>query len=276
LGVTISGLPSAPSGRPGAAITPEEASLNGGCGVIGAGTLAVTGMAGGIAGNCTVAASSGGLILGSVLVVGNAGGRDECEIGSRSGGASIFPLVRNTFALLGATMTLDGPSVLVELTGVVGGASGTPGFGMERVSGIPGSFGVAGRACGMPGSAWVAKVADSGVVLEAAGEPVTGGAAALTWAGCGRGTDEGRVTVGIGLVTAVDHAGATGDCGTGVGPAGLICSVVAAEILGRGPILVEAGLSGRGGRLIRNVCRFGAFGSCGASAIVRFLFTEIP
>jgi hypothetical protein len=38
-------------------------------------------------------------------------------------------------------------------------------------------------------------------------------------------------------------------------------SVVAAEILGRGVILVEAGFSGRGGRLIRNVSRFGAFGS---------------
>jgi hypothetical protein len=40
-------------------------------------------------------------------------------------------------------------------------------------------------------------------------------------------------------------------------------NVVAAEILGRaaGAIFVDAGLSGRGGKLIRNVSRFGALGS---------------
>lgn len=63
---------------------------------------------------------------------------------------------------------------------------------------------------------------------------------------------------GIGLVTAVDHAGAAG---LPVWPAGLIGSVVAAEIFGRGVIFVEAGLRGRGGRLIRKVSRLGTFGS---------------
>lgn len=71
-------------------------------------------------------------------------------------------------------------------------------------------------------------------------------------------------TLGMGLVTAVDHAGGT--LVTGVGSNWLdvvIGSVVAAETFGRGVgvIFVEAGLSGRGGRLMRRVSRLGAFGS---------------
>ena len=174
-------------------------------------------------------------------------------------------------------MTLGAPCKLpvVEVSGGAGGASGTPGFGMERVGGLAGAEDCAGNGGGMLGSAVVAKVAPRGVVLTLEGEPVSGGAADLISAGAGSGTEAGRVTVGIGLVTAVDQAGATDDCGTGVGPDVLIGSVVAAEILGRGAILVDEGFSGRGGRLIRKVCRLGAFGSCGASAIVRILFTEI-
>lgn len=80
-------------------------------------------------------------------------------------------------------------------------------------------------------------------------------------------TPEGGLEIfAIGFVTAVDHAGFAGGVdkllGGGVErAAGLIGKVVAAEILGRGVIFVEAGLRGRGGRLIRNVSRFGAFGS---------------
>jgi hypothetical protein len=74
--------------------------------------------------------------------------------------------------------------------------------------------------------------------------------------------------LGIGLVTAVDQAGGTFETGTGVGSSWLdVCigSVLAAETFGRGVgfglIFDEAGLSGRGGRLMRSVSRFGALGS---------------
>jgi len=57
-------------------------------------------------------------------------------------------------------------------------------------------------------------------------------------------------------------------------------SVLAAETLGRGGpvILAEAGLRGLGGRLMRNVSRFGAFGSepSGvAESAIFFLFIVI-
>jgi hypothetical protein len=68
----------------------------------------------------------------------------------------------------------------------------------------------------------------------------------------------------MGLVTAVDQAGATLVLGTGSNWLDVcIGSVVAAETFGRGVgvIFAEAGLRGRGGRLIRSVSRLGAFGS---------------
>ena len=98
------------------------------------------------------------------------------------------------------------------------------------------------------------------MVLALGGAPVKGGAE-------GRG---GRALVGcldalgIGLVTAVDQAGGTDDVGVRSNcDVGFIGSVVAAETLGRGAgaILVDAGFSGRGGRLMRSVSRFGALGS---------------
>jgi hypothetical protein len=95
----------------------------------------------------------------------------------------------------------------------------------------------------------------SGVVFALAGAPETGGAADFE----GMVPEGGLDTLGIGLVTAADHAGApAGACSRP--PDGVKGKVVAAEILGRaaGAILVDAGLSGRGGRLIRNVSRFGA------------------
>jgi hypothetical protein len=110
-----------------------------------------------------------------------------------------------------------------------------------------------------------------GVVLELGGAPVIGGAEGLGGREANPGGFEGslgmppeggRERVGMGLVTAVDHAGFI------VGVAipwelaeGLMGRVVAAEIFGRGVILVEAGLRGRGGRLIRKVSRLGAFES---------------
>ncbi len=100
-----------------------------------------------------------------------------------------------------------------------------------------------------------------------------GGAAGRT----GRAPEAGlAVILGIGLVTAVDHAGAAaGETGvSSICPLTCMGRVVAAEMFGRGAgaILAEAGLSGRGGRLIRNVSRFGALGSgfgVAESAIIR-------
>jgi hypothetical protein len=102
--------------------------------------------------------------------------------------------------------------------------------------------------------------------LAEAGEPVMGGAPGriCAWAG---GTWGSRDMLGIGLVTAVDHAGGTLCGGTGAIAeggrieAGFIGNVVAAERFGRGVIHVEAGLSGRGGRLMRSVSRLGGFDS---------------
>jgi hypothetical protein len=91
-----------------------------------------------------------------------------------------------------------------------------------------------------------------------------GGAAGLG-GGCGVRLDEDFTAVlGIGLVTAVDHAGGTFDAGAGtIWLEVVIGSVVAAETFGRGAgaIFADIGLRGRGGRLMRRVSRLGAFGS---------------
>jgi len=99
-----------------------------------------------------------------------------------------------------------------------------------------------------------------GIVLALEGAPAAGNAEGFG----GSGTEDGFEMLGIGLVTAVDQAG--GILGTGASSnwseavRGL---VVAAEMLGRGAgmILEEAGLSGLGGRLMRNVSRLDALGS---------------
>jgi hypothetical protein len=102
-----------------------------------------------------------------------------------------------------------------------------------------------------------------GVVFALAGEPLKGGADGL---GGGGGVALGEIfeTLGMGLVTAVDHAGGTFVTGAGsIWEEVLIGSVVAAEMFGRGVgvIFPDAGFRGRGGRLMRSVSRFGAFGS---------------
>jgi len=109
--------------------------------------------------------------------------------------------------------------------------------------------------------------------LACGGAPVNGGAEGF----CVNVPDGGRRELGIGFVTAVDHAGVPPVWGVGSREVeALIGNVVAAEMLGRGAgtILVDAGFSGRGGRLMRNVSRFGAFGSGAESAII-FLFIVI-
>lgn len=113
-------------------------------------------------------------------------------------------------------------------------------------------------------------------VLALGGAPVSGGARAL--GSCGIAPEGGRATLGIGFVTAVDQAGAVGACGTAVKLGGCIGIVVAAEILGRGVIFVDAGLRGLGGRLIRRVSLFGRLmsdllggGGAAESAIMLFI-----
>jgi hypothetical protein len=101
------------------------------------------------------------------------------------------------------------------------------------------------------------------VVFAVAGAPVSGGAMGLGGGVCVR-LGGSFATLGIGLVTAVDQAGGVLVAGAGSRlPEVRMGSVVAPEMLGRGVgvIFAEAGLSGRGGRLMRRVSRFGAFGS---------------
>ena len=127
----------------------------------------------------------------------------------------------------------------------------TPGLAITRVMGWT-AVGTLGRAT--EGGFFGRK---SGVVLEPGGAPVSGGAFGGS---CGTAPEGARDKFGIGLVTAVDQAG--GVVGIGVGSdVPVIGSVVAAEIFGRGVIFVDAGLSGRGGKLMRRVSRCGACGS---------------
>jgi hypothetical protein len=103
----------------------------------------------------------------------------------------------------------------------------------------------------------------SGVVFALAGDPVSGGAEGFG-GGWGVTAEVSFATVGMGLVTAVDQAGGTFVTGAGSNWLEVVIgSVVAAETFGRGVgvIFCEAGLRGRGGRLMRRVSRLGAFGS---------------
>jgi collagen type I alpha len=243
-------------------------------GVIGVGGLAkalgigggVTGTGGGVASTGGLARTTGaggigveGVTVGSVCVAGSAGGRALWEIGSSNSPSSTLPLCTKTFALGFATTTRGGAVILPE----------------GDVAGAPVSGGAAGAAVPLlaprtwEGAASGLRCGKSGVVFAAGGAPVSGGAAGL-WGGSAVGAgamepDGGRETVLIGLVTAVDHAGGTLEIGAGVIPgeriaAGFIGRVVAAEIFGRGAgMVVEAGLSGRGGNAMRRVSRFGGF-----------------
>ena len=135
----------------------------------------------------------------------------------------------------------------------VGGAEALGGGGVAPKLGTPPDGGLGGKR---------------GVVLAVGGEPVSGGAdgrAAGVSEGVGAGGFGAREIVGIGLVTAVDHAGGTFDTGAGSNWLDVVFmgSVVAADMfgLGVGGIFPVAGRSGRGGKLIRRVSRFGVFAS---------------
>jgi hypothetical protein len=207
---------------------------------------------------------AGAVTVGSVCVAGSAGGLAWWEIGSRRSPSSTFPLWTKTFARGFATTTRGGAVILPE-----GEAAGAP------VTGGALGGAIAPLADGLEGAEPSGlRCGKSGVVLAAGGAPVSGGAAGRCGTGGGDCTeaagagamepDGGREMLAIGLVTAVDQAGGTLEMGAGVVPggrmaAGFIGRVVAAEIFGRGGIELEAGLSGRGGKLMRSVSRFGGF-----------------
>jgi hypothetical protein len=101
-----------------------------------------------------------------------------------------------------------------------------------------------------------------GFVFALAGEPVRGGAEGFG-GGWGVTLEESFEALGMGLVTAVDQAGGTFVTGASSNwPEVVIGSVDGAETFGRGAgvIFADAGLRGRGGRLMRRVSRLGAFG----------------
>jgi hypothetical protein len=199
---------------------------------------------------------------GSGCVEGSAGGRERCGIGSRSDGISTFPLETKTFACGFATITRGGGAtmrpdfVCNSAAGSAAGVAGATGGGVWIAGGIGGG----GRTAPSGGTGCDGFWGKSGVVFALEGAPVTGGAEGRGAEGVWAGVFE---MLGIGLVTAVDQAGGTFETGAGSSwPEVVIGSVVAAETLGRcGVILAEAGLSGRGGRLIRSVSRLGALGS---------------
>jgi hypothetical protein len=203
----------------------------------------------------------------SCCVEGKEGGLERCGTVSTPSGTSIRPLFTKTLALGLATMTRgcgratrpdsDFNSVATG-SGVTGwGAGGTrgarAGAGAGALLMLSGATSWDGGFCGK-----------RGVVLALAGEPLMGGADGFC--GGGGGVELGATfeMLGMGLVTAVDQAGGTFVTGAGsIWLDVLIGSVVAAEMLGRGVgmIFPDAGLSGRGGRLMRSVSRFGAFES---------------
>jgi len=262
-------------------------------GVIGIGGLAkalgigggVTGTGGGVASTGGLASITGtggigvdGVTVGSVCVDGSAGGRASWEIGSSKSPSSTFPLWTKTFAFGFATTTRGGAVIRPE-----GDAAGAPVTGGAAVPPL------ALRTEG--GAASGLRCGKSGVVFAAGGDPVSCGAAALRGACSAAGAmepDGGLAILLIGFVTAVDQAGGTLEMGAGVTPggriaAGFIGRVVAAEMFGRcAGVVVAAGLSGRGGKAMRRVSRFGGFcsglsdsGGLPASAMV-VVFIGIP
>ena len=261
---TGAGPPPGSCGRPGAAVTPDFASGDAerggcgarGCGITTGGAFVSTEWDGWDAPSDGVTAVVGPLlatICTRVVGVGF-GGFASCGIGSNLSGVSVLPLCTKTFACGFATITRSGAlGVPTCPEGVVAGS--TPGFGITFVSGFDSSGGRSVAATGWVGG----RGGKSGVVFDPGGAPVSGGALGGSW---GIAPEGGRDKLGIGLVTAVDHAGGT--VGIGVGSAlPTIGRVVAAEMLGRAVIFVDAGFSGLGGRLIRSVSRCGAFGSSG-------------
>lgn len=205
-------------------------------------------------GGCT-----GSVFLTMVIacVDAKAGAFDWNETGSRLGGASTRPLLTKTLPCVGfETTTRGGWTPVLPVCEAGGSTGGAP-------EAVPAAFANSPDSVLIPIAEIEPEVlfcGKRGVVLALGGAPVKGGAEgfdASDWEG-------GLETLGIGFVTAVDQLGAVPGEATGSRELDVFKgNVVAAEMLGRaaGAILVDAGLSGRGGKLIRKVSRFGAFGS---------------
>ena len=138
----------------------------------------------------------------------------------------------------------------------------TAGAGMDLATGRSIAGGLAEPR--MTGTGWEGFFCGKrGVVFALAGEPVRGGAEGFG-GGWGVMFEETFEALGMGLVTAVAQAGGTFELGAGsIWPEVVIGSVDAAETFGRvvDAIFADAGLRGRGGRLMRRVSRLGIFGS---------------
>ena len=273
--------------RPGAEVTPAwtAAAPGMGGGVAIAGGAATDGRADGTGGaSAGVGVADPDLpTAGKGCVAGRAGGRVWCGTGSRSSGRSTLPVWINTLAwglatitrAGGATMRPDEVARSAAGAEVAGGGTGTGAVAgvPERGNGggVPNTGGRTGPDAGFCGK--------SGVVFALGGAPVTGGAEGRGGGAVGLGLGVLEI-LGIGLVTAVDQAGGALVTGTGsIWPEVFIGRVLAAETFGRGvAIFEEAGLRGRGGRLMRSVSRLGAFGSepSGvAESAIMFLFIVI-
>ncbi|HUB66621.1 MAG TPA: hypothetical protein VL981_03960 [Candidatus Methylacidiphilales bacterium] len=183
-------------------------------------------------------------------------------MGSTFSGSSA-PLSKKTLAWGCATITRvggeagGGTASVPAWPGNAGTDTGvTPGFWITLVDGLSNTMGDVAADCWVGG-----RGGKRGDVLVPGLAPVRVGALGGSW---GIAPEGGCDRLGIGLVTAVDQVGGIvwgGNCCVPPGP--VICKVVAAEIFGRAVILVEAGLSGLGGRLIRSVSRCGDFVSLG-------------
>jgi len=267
----------------GAGAAGVGAGAAGAAGTIGFGAAAALG---------TGVGAVSGLTPASACVDGSDGGRAWCGTGSMPPGSSTFWLSTKTFAAGLATITRAGGGTMrpedvrnsaAGFGSTTGGTGRGAALGVEPAGGLgrsavigggtgsggtltAGGGGVAPSVGTLPAGGFTGK---RGVVLAVGGAPVSGGAAgrggvASVGGGVGGGVGFAEM-LGIGLVTAVDHAGGTPGV-DGAGSSWLdVCmgNVVAAETLGRGVGVTfpVAGFNGRGGRLIRSVSRFGAFGS---------------
>ncbi len=224
-------------------------------------------MGGGSGGALGVELAGALLTTGSGWVCGKAGGLEPCGTGSRSSGRCTEPVWTKTLACGLATMTRGGGTTMRpdEVARSAAGVrlGGTGAGAPVELAGRGGKAEGAGApmvpSVTLPDGGFWGK---RGVVLALGGAPVRGGAAGRAGGGVTFPVGD-LVMLGIGLVTAVDQAGGTFVTGAGSSwPDVFIGRVVAAETFGRGVVILdEAGLRGRGGRLMRSVSRFGAFGS---------------
>ncbi len=227
------------------------------------------------------------VIIGSVPVVGSAGGLLRCSTGEMLASWSVLPVTK-TLACGFAMITRGGAGTRPEAVGTTlagapetgsgGGMFGGVNGVVAEVEPLPGTSPVSGGALeGEANVAFNGEVFEPGIAVAAGGEGRRGAAGVgrtsgsvfarepVSEADCfscdGAGPTRpvgGRVGFCIGCVTAVDHAGGFVAPGVGVGAIlsdPFIGMVAAVPELARDN-WVESGFSGRGGRETRNVSRF--------------------